>query len=150
VASFDRAIPPGGEGRITLKVNTRGYDGRIHKSARVSTNEPGLKAVNVAVKAFIKPSIFLSRPYVNLSGPEGQSVTKSVEIKAGLEEPLRLEPAGFNLEGKVSYSIEEIEKGRRFKVRFSNTSDRTGSYTGFLKLKTNYFEKPEIFIRIRG
>ena len=39
MASFDKAIPPGGEGKITLSVDTRGYQGKIHKTARIFTND---------------------------------------------------------------------------------------------------------------
>ena len=47
--SFDRAIPPGGEGKIILQVNTAGFQGAIDKSARVSSNDP--------VSTFICPAI---------------------------------------------------------------------------------------------
>jgi hypothetical protein len=46
--------------------------------------------------------------------------------------------------------VEEIEKGRRFKIRFISIPGPPQTYHGFLNLKTNYPEKPEINIRIRG
>lgn len=73
-----------------------------------------------------------------------------VEIKAGLDKPLALTPEEFNLEGKLTYRIEEIEKGRRFKIHFTSIPGSSQSFHGFLNLKTNYPEKPIINIRIRG
>ena len=150
MASFDHTIPPGGEGRITLKVDTKGYQGDIHKSALVNTNEREQNVVNLGIKAFIKVPIHISTGYVSLHGKEGQKVTKMVEIKANLDKPLTLTPEDFNLEGKLTYRIEEIEKGRRFKILFTNIPGPSQGFHGFLNLKTNYPEKPIIDIRIRG
>lgn len=150
MASFDRAIPPGGEGKITLSIRTKGYEGAHQWNAKVNTNDPRMNVVTLRVKAFVKALIYLSPRYVNLRGTEGQSITGVIEIRAGLDKPLTLEPGQFDLEGKVKYTIEEIEKGRKFKVRFTNISGSPQPYRGFLKLKTNYPEKPEVTIWIKG
>jgi len=150
VASFDKAIPPGGEGKITLRVRTKGYQGAIHKTAEVFTNDPRIKVVTLGVKAFVKVPIYLSSPSAYLYGRPGQSVTYAVEVTAQLDRPLTLKPMEFNLDGKVTYTLEEIEKGRSFKVRFTNIPGPAETYRGFLKLKTNYPERPAIKIRIWG
>ncbi|MBA7495458.1 hypothetical protein ES702_06045 [subsurface metagenome] len=106
--------------------------------------------VHLEVKAFVKVSIYLSSRYVNLRGKEGQSVTRVIEIRAGLDKPLTLSPSQFNLEGKLTYTVEEIEKGRRFKIRFTSIPGPPQTYHGFLNLKTNYPENPVISIMIRG
>ena len=54
MANFDKAIPPGGEGKITLTVRTKGYQGMIRKAARVKTNDPANKNVVLVVKAMVK------------------------------------------------------------------------------------------------
>jgi hypothetical protein len=143
-------IPPGGEGTITLRINTRGYERRIRKSAKVNTNDPALNVVHIALLAFVKVPVYLSSHYVFLRGNQGASVTRSIEIRAGLDKPLALERGQFTLQGKVNYVLEEIEKGKRFKISFTNVSDDSGSYAGFLRLETNYPEKPFLDIRIRG
>lgn len=73
-----------------------------------------------------------------------------IEIRAGLDRPLTLTPSEFNLEEKLTYTVEEIEKGRKFRIRFTSIPGPPQTYHGFLNLKTNYPEKPEINIRIRG
>ena len=150
MASFDKAIPPGGEGKITLSVRTEGYQGQIRKTARVYTNDPRAKETALRLKAFVKAPIYLRPRYVNLSGLEGERVIRTMEIRAGLDKPLELSPESFNLEGKLSYTVEEIEKGRRFILRFNSIPLSAQTYKGFLKLKTNYPEKPTIKIKIRG
>jgi hypothetical protein len=150
VASFDRTIPPGGEGKITLTVDTKGYQGKIRKSARVYTNDPKTRETTLNLMAFVKEPVYLSPRYVSLRGKEGERITRVVEIKAGLDKPLTLTPDQFNLEGKLTYTVEEVEKGRRFIIRFNSIPGPPQTYQGFLNFKTNYPEKPVINIRIRG
>lgn len=150
MAYFDKAIPPGGKGKITLSVKTEGYQGAIHKTAKVYTNDPASSLVTLDIKAFIKVPIYLSSRYVNFYGKEGQILTRVIEIKAQLDKPLELTPAEFNLSDMITYTLEEIEKGRKFQIRFTSTPGPHQSYRGFLKLRTNYPEKPEITLWIRG
>lgn len=131
-------------------MRTKGYEGAHEWSAKVTTNDPNTKNFYLRVKAFVRAPIYVNPRYVRLYGREDQSVTRVIEIRAGLDKDLRLEPSQFNLEGKVKYTIEEIDKGRKFKVYFTNISSVAGAYRGFLNLKTNYDEKPVLNIRISG
>jgi hypothetical protein len=79
-----------------------------------------------------------------------QEITRTVNISSGLERPLQITPVSFDLSGRVSYSIKEVEKGRRFQVRLTSIPGTAGTIQGALKLKTNYPEKPEITIFVRG
>lgn len=150
MAQFDKAIPPGGEGKIQLRVETKGYQGYINKSARVATNDPGKKQFVLRIKAFVKVPVYVSARYIRLYGKEGQEVTKVAEIRAELDKPLELSPADFTLSGKLKYTIEEIDKGRKYNIRFASIPGAADSYSGSLKLKTNYPEKPEIIFVISG
>ena len=67
-----------------------------------------------------------------------------------LDKPLELTPVKFNLEGKLEYVIDEIEKGRQFQILFTSIPVNERKYNGLLKLRTNYPEKQEIIIPIRG
>ena len=85
-----------------------------------------------------------------MQGRAGQSISRSVAVTAKLDKPLVLEPIQFNLDGKVAYAVKEIERGRRFQITFRNILEQPGLYRGFLKVKTNYPEKPVVTIQIRG
>jgi len=148
VASFDRTIPPGGEGKITLRIKTAGYQGKIQKRAKVYTNEARNNVAVLSIKAFVKAPIYLSPSYVYLKGLATQKITKTIKITAGEDKPLKLEPGHFTVSETVTYSIEEIEKGRVFGVHFTSIPGPAGIYRGVLRLKTNYPEKSEITIPI--
>jgi len=132
-----------------LKVDTRGYSGRVHKSATVHSNDPRSKSRLITLEASIRPLISIAPAVVYLEGKAGQIVKTSVEIKGKKGRNLTLEPFHFDLQDKVVYTLEEIEPGTRYTVHFSNVQDLSGTSFGLLRLKTNYPEKPEVSIRIR-
>lgn len=150
MASYDRTIPPGGEGKITLVVNTKGYQGSIYNTAVVYTNDPVYGRFNIGIRSFVVVPIMLKPRYVLFRGVQGRQSTSTIEITAGLEEILELEPAESNLGGKLTYRLEEVEEGRRFKIYLTNLPEATGSFRGYLNFNTNYEEMPLINIRINA
>lgn len=150
MAQFDRTIPPGGVGKITLRVETEDRQGKIRKGARVYTNDPLRKLERISIEAYVKTAIHLSAKSVYFSGKVGETITKTIDIRGQPDKPLKLEPNHFDLENKVTYRIEEIETGRMYRIHFTSVPGPTIKYRGLLKLKTNYSEKPEITIGIRG
>ena len=150
MAQYDGTILPGGEGKVTLKLDTRGYKGDVLKRAKVYTNDPGQKMAILRIKAFVDVAIYVSNKYVTLRGKKGEKVSNLVEIRAEREEPLKIEPISFDLSDKVAYRIEDVEKDRIYRIHLSNIPGTLNYYRGRLKLKTNYSMKPEIVIWVRG
>ena len=150
MAHFDRVIPPGGEGEIRLSAKTRGYKGIFRKKARVITNDPVNPIAFLELKGRVKNAIYISTNRVYLYLKAGQKITQQVEIRAGLKRPLKLTQKQFNLTGKLAYTIEEMEKGRKFKINLTTLPGASRNYYGYLKLATNYPETPEITISIYG
>jgi hypothetical protein len=64
------------------------------------------------------------------------------------EKPLSIKPGSFDLKDKMTYRIEEVQKGKLFKIYFTNLPEASGSFSGFLKLTTNYDDTPEIKISL--
>ena len=54
MAHFDRAIPPGGEGKITLTVNLSGYNGPVRKDAKVMSDDPEKSSFTLTVMGTVK------------------------------------------------------------------------------------------------
>jgi hypothetical protein len=125
------------------------YEGRVLKSARVYSNDPGGTAV-FSLRAFVAAPIFISPRYVSFYGFEKEDPSVVVHIEAGLEKALNLEAGDFSLEGRVTYTIQEVEKGRTFKIMFQALPCSAGIFRGYLNLKTNYPEKPLLNIKIIG
>ena len=101
------------------------------------------------IKALVKVPIQLSTRYIYMRGSAGQVITRTVTITAKEDRALKLVPSQFNLNEKITYNIEAVEPGKIYKVHFSSIPGVVGTHRGFLQLKTNYPEKPEINIQIR-
>jgi hypothetical protein len=150
VAHFDRAVPPGGEGKIILRLDTRGYEGRIRKAARVYTNDPGNRMDTLSVEVFVKTPILVSPRSVFIQGKAKEVLTRSVNITGDLGKPLRIEPVDFNLNHRLEYTIEELSPGKHYRINFTTIPNAVDHYHGRLLLKTNYPEKPQLSILVRG
>jgi len=150
VPDYDWAVPPGGEGKITVRVKTAGKQGRLRDTVRVYSNDPTIKEMRLTISAFVKSPIYYSPASLLIKGKRGKPIERAVELRAGLDRPLELTPVYFNLENQLTYTIEEIEKGRRFRVLFKSKPDASSAFHGILNLKTNYPEKPQITLPIRG
>lgn len=114
------------------------------------SNDPAHPIEVLRISAFVKVPIYLSTRYVYLRGQAGQTTTKTVEIRAQRDRPLTLEPSHFDLHTKVRYRLEEVVPGKLFRLHFTNIPGPAETYYGVLKLRTNYPEKSEISIRVRG
>jgi hypothetical protein len=150
VASYDRSIPPGGEGKITLKLNTTGYEGKVRKAARVYTNDPKTPQEILVIDALVKTPIMVSDKVVFLQGTTQETITRSIDIRGELNKPLKLEPVDYTLDKKVKFNIEEVTKGKHYRVTFTSIPNAGNYYQGLLKLRTSYPEKPELVIHVRG
>lgn len=86
--------------------------------------------------------------HVSFYSKGNEIISREVEVRAELPRPLTLSSNQFSLAGVLTYRIDEIEKGKKFKILFKNIPGLVGNFRGFLKLQTNYPEKPEIVIWI--
>ena len=150
VVHFDPVLPPNAEGKITVNINTKGFEGPERWVVKVFSNDPKWKDAVLDLRANVKPVITVTGAPVFLGSKKKGPMTGEVEISAGLDKSLILTPEQFTLSGKVTYYISEIEKERRYKVTFQNVSGKRENYRGFLKLKTNFPEKPEVTLWIIG
>ncbi len=150
VVSFDPALPPGGEGKITVKVDTHGSDGPERWGVTIFTNDPNWKEAVLDLRANVRSAIVVSGSAVQFTGRNDVRTTRVVEIRSGIDRPLVIQPEQFDLVGKVDYSLEETQKGKSFRVTFRNIPGPSDFYRGTLTFKTNFPEKPELTIWIFG
>lgn len=149
MARFDRVIPPGGEGKVTLKVVLRGYQGPVKKSAVVFSNDPQAPRTTLTLQGNVKALIDI-KPSINVSFrglPD--KITESVVEIATTSEPFNISKSETNLEDKISYEVETLEKGRRYQLKIKNLLKK-GNYNGFIKFYTDLAQKPDFLIRVTG
>lgn len=150
MARFDRIIPPGGEGRITLELKTDEDQGQIAKSANVFSNDPRQPEFIIGLKGTIWAPVLITPRHAKLYGILGDSVETAVDLRGQKEEPLIVELASVSIPDEVEVALREVEKGRSYELHIRNKVQEDTSYKGEIKLTTNYPERPEIQIRIHG
>jgi hypothetical protein len=131
-------------------VNTKGYQGKTEKAASVYTNDPRTPKMVIGLIVDVQVPIIVTPRYVLFTGIEGRKNTQFIDIIAALDKPLKLKPAQFSLEDRMDYRIVDLEKGRKFRIHFSNTPQASGTFRGFLNIETNYSEKPMLNINIHA
>jgi hypothetical protein len=151
VANFDRAVPPGGEGKIYVKTK-KVQKGRKRDRIRVYTNDPANSREILTITAFVRPIINVEpdKSVYYMVGKPGETKSTVINISGREGRPLILKEKFFDLTGIVDYQVETVEENRIYNVSIQNIPNTNDNFRGHLKFKTNYPEKPEIKFCIRG
>jgi hypothetical protein len=79
VASFDKVIKPGQDGKIQSSVDTKSFSGPISKSVLVVSNDPDRPQMNLFIKAMVKPFVdVLPQAFVRFSVIKGDNSGQDV------------------------------------------------------------------------
>ena len=75
---YDRAIPPGGVGQVTLQVSTSGFQGKVTKSAQVTTNDPKQRISKIFLSIDVRAHLIVEPgPKIMLQGIVGDDIQQS-------------------------------------------------------------------------
>lgn len=158
VASFDKVIKPGSEGKIHSSVDTKSFSGPISKSVLVVTNDPDRPQMNLFIKALVKPFVdVLPQAFVRFSVIKGDN--------AGQDVILLSEEKGFRptiAETSQPYVKAEIlpagdkdkiagRTGDQYKVRINVTPDAPeGLLNAPIRVATGVAQQPTVEIPVSG
>jgi len=149
VSDFDRAVPPGGEGIITLKVDLRGYHGRVAKGATVFTNDPKSPRLALLIKGTVRPVIEVKpAPSVVFRGVAKALTEQSLDLisRSG---PFHIQKVETDLGDRIEFRLETVTEGTHYRLVVANRAS-SGSYQGVLTCFTDHPQKPKIQVRVTG
>jgi hypothetical protein len=150
VVQYDQTISPGGKGKITLKIQTKAFHGKIHRTARIFSNDPKNPKLTIAITGNLWVPILVSTNRVFLRGMVGEEVTNTVTIKGQKQDPLELIIDSVSPPEKVAVQVGGKEDDGTYWIVFKNLLKDEGFYMGEVKLLTNYTDEPEIRFQILG
>ena len=158
VASFDRVIKPGAEGKIHSSVDTKSFSGPISKSIVIHSNDPERPQMNLFIKAMVKPFVdVLPQAFVRFSVIKGDT--------AGQDVLLLSEEKGFRptiAETSQPYVKAEVlpagdkdripgRSGEQYKVRVQVLPDAPeGLLNAPIRVATGVTQQPTIEIPVSG
>ena len=151
---YDRTIPPGGVGQVTLQVNTTGYQGKITKSAQVTSNDPRQRqrkiylAINVRTYIIVEPGT-----KILFRGTVGEDIRRVVSIRAADDQPLEITKVQSNLRSAIDYKLNRKDEAHQYELEVVSKATDRKTASGFITLHTNHPKKKvvklSIHIRIR-
>ena len=148
--SFDRTIPPGGEGAIKIGVNTSGYGGRqLTRTILVETNDPANKKIHLSVTGKVTPTVTIKPDLVSLSGKPGQKLEALVTISPAKAFHMKILEMTQKFNSSIQAELVPPGQGSRdWHVKIKTYSDKVDDFYDILTLKTDNPAKPELKVRV--
>jgi hypothetical protein len=153
VASYPRQIPAGGEGKISIKVNTSGYGGRtLKKSIDVFTNDPAKSRITLSMTGNVVQFASLKPTFARLVGEVGTDIKKTITIMREKDYPFKIIDVRARNGKDIAFDLKELNKadGDGYVLTVENRKTATGRYTDSLILTTDSTVKPIITVRVYG
>ncbi|GEM_PF-2304464 len=143
--NYDKTIPPGQQGEITLRVRTSGYQGKITKRAVVYTDDPSLPTITLSITAVVKPTVRIEpRRFIFLRKFKGETATSTVWLSSEKYPNFKITGISANPQNAVEAEFKR-EKGKwRVDLRFRGM--KPGQNRGYIKIQTDIPEKPVLWI----
>ncbi len=150
--SFDKTILPGGEGKIKIMVNSKGYGDKIFKKKiKVHTNDINNKIAIINITGKVEKIAIIKPDIIRLSG----SLKDDINIIATV---IPVEKYDFSVIEKQVKKGENIlvdlnklpSKEKGWEIKVTNTRKTIGRYYDVIILKTDSTIQPKIKINVFG
>lgn len=142
MARYDRAIPPGGVGKVTLQVHTRGFQGRITKTAQLTTNDPARRSSRIYLSMNVRNYIVVEPgAKIFLRGVVGEDIRGVVRIRPYDDQPLEITKVQTNLESIIDYKLNRKDGSNQYTLEVMSKVSGQKNASGFLTLYTNHPKK---------
>lgn len=151
--SYSREIPPDSLGKITVRVNTKGYGGRrLKKKIIAQTNDTNNSILYLSITGNVDKFADIIPGVVRLIGPSGKKIKTEVTIVPQEKYPFKIVKAGAENGKNINFKLKEVKTSSKLKylLIIENQKKETGRYYDFIYLKTNSKINPEIRIGVYG
>ena len=158
VASFDKTIKPGAEGKVQTSVDTKSFSGPISKSVLLVSNDPERGQINLFIKANVKPFVdIVPQPYVRMSVVKGDSDARDVILVSEEKgfKPVIAEAAQPYVKAEISAAGEKDKipgrAGEQYKLHITVTPDAPeGLLNAPIRVNTGVSQQATVEIPVSG
>jgi hypothetical protein len=158
VASFDKVIKPGAEGKVISSVDTKNFAGPISKSILLISNDPDRPQLNLFIKAVVKPFVdVLPTGYLRFSVVKGDSASQDVVLVSEEKafKPTVAEMAQPYVKAELIPAGEKDKiagrPGDQYKLHVSVTGDAPeGLLNAPIRISTGVTQQPNVEIPVSG
>jgi uncharacterized protein YgiM (DUF1202 family) len=147
---FDKIIPAGGEGKITLNVDTARFKGQISKSASVTTNDPSQPNMRLVINANVTTFIdVLPRDVVTFRQYRGEEKKQELTVRSNEGGKLDIKDVQVNGES-IRHEISRTSDSEHQLSVWLDKEAPIGNVSGSLKLLTSSAKEPNVTVTVRG
>jgi hypothetical protein len=158
VPEFDKVIKPGGEGKVTLTVDTKNFSGPISKTALLITDDPAVPQKTIFLSAIVKPFVdALPYGFFRIQALAGEPTSSDLILVSDEPDfkPTKAEaPNSFLRVSLAPVPEKERVKDRnpnQWKVTVTTAPDAPeGLLGGNVKVATGVKKQPELELPISG
>ena len=158
VASFDKVIKPGAEGKVQTSVDTKSFSGPISKSVLLVSNDPERGQINLFIKATVKPYVdILPQPYVRLSVVKGDTDARDVILISEEKsfKPTIAESSQPYVKADISPAGDKDKMagrpGEQYKLHIAVTGDAPeGLLNAPIRISTGVSQQPSVEVPVSG
>jgi hypothetical protein len=142
-ADYDRSIPPGGQGKITLKIEPFSVLKQFAKHTKVFFNDPPRSPVTLTMQGWGKPTIEIQPHHIiRFRGEPGEAHTAQVRLISHLNIPWEITAVTNSIPQFIEVTLKPEEPGKIYVLEVKNKSRQAGRYAGRIELKTNAIRRP--------
>jgi hypothetical protein len=149
VATYDRRIPPGGQGKITLSIRPYSVLHQFLKQTRVAVNDPSQPEVVFTMKGVVQPIIEIKPSHIiRFRGNYQDELQGQVRFISHLAKPWEIKAYRTNIPDKIEVNLRVEEPGRVYVLEVRNKSREVGHYAGRIDLATTSEKRPRLIVRV--
>jgi hypothetical protein len=149
VAKYDKVIPPGETGKITLQIQPFSVVHAFKKKTFVRFNSPDPSSVTLVLSGNAQKSIEIEPSHiVRFRGAPKGDLTAQIKLTSYLPFPWEITKVENFQPDKFDATLKTEKPGKEYVLEVRNKSLEEGHYAGMIQLFTNVVHKPKIIIRV--
>ena len=143
-------LPPGGEGKIEVKVSTRGRKGKLQKSVTVYSNDPTQPRFMLKVEGQVDVIAGFQPDRMDLKNvAKGSVTTRTVSIMARNPGQLKITEVTSSAPDKIKAELTDVD-GKPAVMVTLTAGDKAGRISARITAKTNLKSPKEIQLYVYG
>jgi hypothetical protein len=151
VPKYDKRIPPGGQGGITLTIKPFSVIHKFKKETKVRLNDPDQRQLVLTMTGVAQPFIEIKPSHiVRLRGAPGDNLRGQVRFISHLSGPLKITEFRTNIPDKIEVTLKAEVPDKEYVLEVRPKGQVSGPFAGVIELFTNSKERPRLIVRVFG
>ena len=151
VPKYDKIIPPGSEGGITLTIKPFSVIHQFKKETKVRLNDPDQPLIVLTMTGVAQPFIEIQPSHiVRLRGSPGEDIRGQVRFISHLPTPFKITEYRTTIPDKIEVTLTPEVPDKVYVLEVRPKGQVSGAFAGVIELFTNSKERPRLIVRVFG